>query len=169
VQGRIVRLHLKPREGRARGLPKRAVPQLTITPEGVQGDFNRWRTEKANGDPDQAVLLLSEETLADLRAEGWPVQAGELGENLTLADLPPAALQPGARVFVGGVVLEVSKACDPCTILYSLPYVGIARGPAFIRTLKGRRGWFARVLQGGTILPEMPVEVTGPGTGVWLR
>ena len=76
MRGRIVLLHLKPREGRARGLPKRAVPHLTITAEGVQGDFNRWRTEKANGDPEQAVLLLSEEILADLRAEGWPVQPG---------------------------------------------------------------------------------------------
>jgi MOSC domain-containing protein YiiM len=138
------------------------VPHLTITPEGIQGDFNRWRTEKANGDPDQAVLLLSAEILAELRAEGWPVQAGELGENLTVADLPPGALQPGARVLVGEVVLEVSKACDPCTILYSLPYVGVARGPAFVRTLNGRRGWFARVLQGGTIRPEMPVEVSSP-------
>jgi MOSC domain-containing protein YiiM len=138
------------------------VSLLTITTEGVQGDFNRWRTEKANGDPDQAVLLLSEEILADLRAEGWPVRAGELGENLTVADIPPGTLQPGARVHVGEVVLEVSKPCDPCTILYSLPYVGITRGPAFLRTLKGRRGWFARVLHGGTIGPEMPVEVTGP-------
>jgi MOSC domain-containing protein YiiM len=162
VRGRVVQLHLKPREGRARGLPKRAVAHLTITPEGVQGDFNRWRTEKANGDPDQAVLLLSVEILAELQAEGWPVQAGELGENLTVADLPPGALQAGARVRVGEVVLEVSKACDPCTILYSLPYVGVARGPAFVRTLRGRRGWFARVLQGGTIRPEMPVEVMGP-------
>jgi MOSC domain-containing protein YiiM len=169
VQGRVVQLHLKPREGRARGLPKRAVPHLTITAEGVQGDFNRWRTEKANGDPEQAVLLLSEEILADLRAEGWPVQPGDLGENLTLADLPPGALQPSVRLHVGAVVLEVSKPCDPCTVLFSLPYVGVDRGPAFIRTLKGRRGWFARVLQGGTILPEMPVEVTGPGTAVWLR
>ena len=165
MRGRIVLLHLKPREGRARGLPKRAVPHLTITAEGVQGDFNRWRTEKANGDPEQAVLLLSEEILADLRAEGWPVQPGDLGENLTLADLPPGALQPSVRLHVGAVVLEVSKPCDPCTVLFSLPYVGVDRGPAFIRTLKGRRGWFARVLQGGTILPEMPVEVTGPGTG----
>lgn len=162
MRGRIVQLHLKPEEGRARGLPKRAVPQLTITPEGVQGDFNRWRTEEANGDPDQAVLLLREEILADLRAEGWPVQAGELGENLTVADLPPDALQPGAQVDVGGVVLEVSKPCDPCIVLYRLPYVGTERGPAFLRALKGRRGWFARVLQGGTVRPEMPVEVTRP-------
>lgn len=162
VLGRVIQLHLKPKEGRARGLPKRAVSHLTITPQGVQGDFNRWRTEKASGDPDQAVLLLSEEILADLRSEGWPVQAGELGENLTVADVPPRALQPGARIRVGELLLEVSKACDPCTILYSLPYVGLARGPAFLRTLKGRRGWFARVLQGGTIRPEMAVEVMGP-------
>jgi MOSC domain-containing protein YiiM len=158
--GRIVQLNLKPREGRARGLPKRMVPQLTIMPTGVEGDFNRWRTEEAGGDPDQAVLLLSDEILADLRAEGWPVQRGQLGENLTLAGLPADALHPGARVQVGEVVLEVSKPCDPCTVLFSLPYVGVDRGPAFLRTLRGRRGWFARVLRGGTISADMPVEVT---------
>ena len=96
MRGRVLQLHLKPREGRARGLPKRAVPQLVITPEGVEGDFNRWRTETANG-------------------------------------------------------------------LYSLPYVGPERGPAFLRTLHGRRGWFARVVQGGAVYPGTPVEVTHPG------
>jgi MOSC domain-containing protein YiiM len=169
MAGRIVRLHLKAREGRARGIPKRAAPELTITSEGVLGDFNRWRTEKAGGDPDQAVLLLSAEILATLGAEGWPVQPGELGENLTVADLPAHALHPGARVHVGEVVLEVSKACSPCTILFSLPYVGIERGPAFLRTLKGRRGWFARVLHGGTVKPDMSVEVRrdGADAGRW--
>ena len=95
VRGRIVQLNLKPKEGRARGLPKRPVPQLTITTDGVQGDFNRWRTEKANGDPDQAVLLHSEEILADLRAEGWPVQPGDLGEK------PDAGRHPGGGPTAG--------------------------------------------------------------------
>ena len=160
MRGRIVQLHLKPKEGRARGLPKRAVPELTITHTGVEGDFNRWRTEEADGDPDQAVLLLTEDILSALRSEGWPVRAGELGENVTLADLPPDALQAGAQVHLGEVLLEVSKPCDPCTVLYGLPYVGTERGPAFLRTLQGRRGWFARVLRGGTVRPDMPVEVT---------
>jgi MOSC domain-containing protein YiiM len=159
VRARIVQLHLKPREGRARGLPKRAVPSLYITPAGVEGDFNRWRTEEADGDPDQAVLILSEETLADLRTEGWPVEPGHLGENLTVAGLPRDALQSGAQVRLGEVVLELSKPCDPCTVLYSLPYVGVDRGPAFLRTLQGRRGWFARVLRGGTVRPDMAVEL----------
>jgi sulfite oxidase len=162
--GRIVQLNLKPKEGRSRGLPKRPVPELFVTPEGVQGDFNRWRTEKAAGDPDQAVLLLSEETLADLRAEGWPVQPGDMGENLTVAGLPAEALRPGVRVHVGEVMLEVSKACDPCTILHTLPYVGLERGPAFLRAMAGRRGWFARVLQGGTIRSDAAVEVDGVAT-----
>jgi MOSC domain-containing protein YiiM len=159
MRGRVVQLHLKPREGRSRGLPKRAVSQLTITPDGVEGDFNRWRTEKANGDPDQAVLLLNDEILVDLRAEGWPVQRGELGENLTLGDLQRDALQPGVQVHVGEVVLEVTKPCDPCTILYTLPYVGVERGPEFLRTMMGRRGWYARVLRGGTVRGDTEVEV----------
>jgi MOSC domain-containing protein YiiM len=158
VSGRIVGLHHKPREGRARGIPKGPVSRLSITSEGVEGDFNRWRTEKAAGDPDQAVLLLEEETLAALRAEGWPVQPGDLGENLLVTGLPSGALQAGSRLRIGEVVLELSKPCDPCVVLYALPYVGIDRGPAFVRALKGRRGWFARVLRGGTIGREMLVE-----------
>src|SRR3954471_7810689 len=162
MHGRVAQLNLKPKEGRARGLPKRAVPQLTITTDGVVGDFNRWRTEKAKGDPDQAVLLLNEEILADLHAEGWPVQPGDLGENVTVAGLPPDALGEGAIVRLGDAVLEVSKACDPCTILYNLPYVGVERGPEFLRVMKGRRGWYARVLQGGTVRTNTPIEVTAP-------
>jgi MOSC domain-containing protein YiiM len=159
VRGQIVQLNLKPREGRARGLPKRAASRLTITAEGVEGDYNRWRTEKANGDPDQAVLLLSEEILAGLQAEGWPVQPGDLGENVTVAGLPPDALRNGAVVRLGEVVLEVSKPCDPCTVLFTLPYVGVERGPEFLRVMVGRRGWFARVLQGGTVGVDTAVEV----------
>jgi MOSC domain-containing protein YiiM len=159
LRGRVVGLHLKPREGRFRGIPKRAVSDLVIDGDGVQGDFNRWRTEKASGDPDQAVLLLPVEILADLRAEGWPVEPGELGENLTVAELPPSALQPGSCLRIGDAILEISKRCDPCTVLYSLPYVGVERGGAFLRALSGRRGWFARVLRGGTIRSGMPIEV----------
>jgi MOSC domain-containing protein YiiM len=162
MSGRIVQLSLKPKEGRARGLPKRPVAALSVTTEGVKGDFNRWRTEKAGGDPDQAVLLIREEILAELRGEGWPVQPGDLGENVTIADLPAGVLRPGAAVRMGRVVLEVSKACDPCTILYTLPYVGADRGAAFVRALKGRRGWYARVLQGGMVSTEMSVLVSDP-------
>jgi MOSC domain-containing protein YiiM len=163
VRGRVVQLNRKPLRGRERGLPKHPVPELSVSAEGVEGDFNRWRTEKATGDPDQAVLLLSEEILVDLQAEGWPVARGDLGENITVAGLPSDALQPGVLVNLGDVVLQISKPCDPCTVLYTLPYVGMDRGPAFLRALQGRRGWFARVVQGGEVRAGAMIEViAGP-------
>jgi MOSC domain-containing protein YiiM len=131
-----------------------------ITSDGVEGDFNRWRTEKAGGDPDQAVLLLEEAVLSELGSEGWPVGPGDLGENLLIAGLPREALAPGVRLRAEGVALEISKRCDPCVVLYGLPYVGVERGPAFVRTLRGRRGWFARVLRGGVV--RVGMEIVGP-------
>jgi MOSC domain-containing protein YiiM len=139
------------------------VDQLVITADGIEGDFNRWRTEKAAGDPDQAVLLLPEETPAQLRAEGWPVHPGDLGENLLLAGLADGALAPGVRVRAGEVELEVSKRCDPCVVLYGLPYVGAERGAAFVRALRGRRGWFARVIRGGVLRVGMAVHAEASG------
>ncbi len=161
MTGRLIRLSIKPETPGERGLPKRAVPELRITTAGAAGDYNNWRTQRAKGDPDQALLLLTDEVLDRLQAEGWPVRPGDLGENLTLAGIPESTLRPGTRLRLDEVLLEVSKACDPCTELYVLPYIGPQRGPAFVRTLRGRRGWFARVLVGGIVGPNTPVEVEG--------
>ena len=139
MTGHITRLNLKPKVGRARGLPKLAVPELMVTAVGVQGDFNRWRTESAQGDPDQAVLLLSEERLAELRAEGWPVAAGDLGENLTVAGLPEAGLRPGVELRAGKVRLVISKACEPCIASFALCAADGAGSRGCCRA--GRCGW----------------------------
>ncbi|MEO8633991.1 MAG: MOSC domain-containing protein [Gemmatimonadales bacterium] len=159
MSGSLLQLSTKPPTPGEHGLPKRAVPALGISATGAAGDYNHYRTRTLHGDPDQAILLITQDLLGQLNAEGWPVEPGHLGENLTLAGVPESALRPGVRVQVGDVLLEVSKACDPCTELYSLPYVGAHRGPAFLRTMAGRRGWYARVLLGGTIFLESPVSV----------
>jgi MOSC domain-containing protein YiiM len=160
VTGTVVRVGVKPRTPGQRGLPKPAAPRLEVTTAGAKGDYNHYRTEQLPGDLDQAILVLTEEVLERLQAEGWPVQPGDLGENVTLAGIPESALGPGAQLRLGDVVLVVSLACDPCTELYVLPYVGPERGPAFIRTLTGRRGWYARVVREGSVEPGTPVELT---------
>lgn len=160
--GSVHRLSLKPETRGERGLPKRAVPELKITSAGAEGDYNQYRTTKAKSDPDMAILVLTEEVLEALRSEGWPVQAGDLGENLTLGGVPEASLKPGSRLRIGQCVLEVSSACDPCSETYILPYVGKEKGPAFVRTLMGRRGWYARVLSPGTVATGDTVSVTTP-------
>jgi MOSC domain-containing protein YiiM len=136
------------------------VPRVQITPAGAEGDYNHYRTTKVNGDPNLAVLVLTREVIDTLRTEGWPVEPGDLGENLTLAGVPESSLKPGSRIRIGEVLLEVSEPCDPCTELYVLPYVGPEKGPDFVRALTGRRGWFARVISSGEIIPGAPVEVT---------
>jgi MOSC domain-containing protein YiiM len=157
--GTVYELHRKPAVEGEHGIPKAVVPEVVVTRHGVSGDFNRYREEDKGGTDDQALLLLPLETLEQLNREGWPVRPGDLGENVTIRGLPYDALAPTRRVRIGAVVAETSKACTPCHYLHSLPYVGEAKGPQFVRTLIDRRGWFARVLTPGTIRPGDRVEL----------
>jgi MOSC domain-containing protein YiiM len=161
MPGFLVQLSSKPLTPGEDGLPKRAVAGLAISTVGAAGDYNHYRTRTLHGDPDQAILLVTQDLLDQLNAEGWPVEPGHLGENLTLGGVPESALQPGVRVRVGAVMLEVSIDCDPCDRLYTLPYIGTGRGPAFLRATVGRRGWYARVLAGGTVSLVSPVSLLG--------
>lgn len=156
---RLLRLSIKPKTPGEFGLPKSSVERLDISPDGAAGDYNNYRMRTLKGDPDQAIMLLTDEVIQQLRREGWPVQEGDLGENLTLGDVAESDLLPGTRIAAGEVLLEISKPCDPCTELGSLPYVGQARTPEFIRTTKGRRGWYARVLEPGSITLASPLHV----------
>lgn len=155
----VERLSVKAKTPGEFGLPKRAVAELSVTAQGAEGDFNNYRAREMPGDLDQALLLMTREVLDTLRGEGWPVEAGDLGENITLAECPEASLKPGVQLRVGQVQLEVTKACDPCKETYILPYIGERKGPAFVRTLVGRRGWYARVLTPGKVSVGAPVEV----------
>lgn len=159
MKGAVLQLNVKSRVPGEPGLPKIAVPRIAVSEQGVGGDYNNWRAENIPGDRNQAVLLMTDEILTQLQNEGWPVQPGHMGENVTLTKIPESELGPGARLQIGNVVLEVSKACDPCKRLYSLPYIGAERGPDFLRTLVGRRGWYARVVYPGVIERGAPVEL----------
>jgi MOSC domain-containing protein YiiM len=88
------------------------------------------------------------------------VRPGDLGENVTTGGIPYDAFQPPKRVRVGGAILETTKPCTPCTNLYLLPYVGHAKGPAFLKATLGRRGWYARVLDEGTVRRGDPIEIS---------
>lgn len=159
MTGILLQLNTKSRVPGEVGLPKSAVPSLRVTPAGADGDYNRWRTETAKGDPEQALLLLTRDVLDALVNEGWPVSPGDLGENFTIGGIAAAALRPGVRLRSGSLLLEVTKACDPCDEVYSLSYIGKARGPDFVKTLVGRRGWYAKVLASGLVTTGSAIAV----------
>lgn len=162
MQGVIHQIHRKPQTPGERGLPKQLVPEARVLSGGVEGDYNKYRQEKLQGDPDSALLLLPLETLQQLVVEGWTVQPGDLGENVTTRGLPYESFPAGTRLRLGNEVeIEVARACQPCKNLYLLPYVGPQRGPEFLKTMRDRRGWYARVLQSGTIWQGDPIRVLG--------
>jgi MOSC domain-containing protein YiiM len=151
MHGIIWQLNTKSNYPGEHGLPKYSTHAIDVTVQGAAGDCSRYRAEKKNNDPNQALLLMPLEMLLQLNTEGWPVKPGDIGENITTKGIPYDSFAPGRKYRAGTVELEISKPCTPCTTLYALPYVGKDKGPEFLRTLVNRRGWYARVLKEGTI------------------
>jgi MOSC domain-containing protein YiiM len=138
------------------GLPKHPVAgPVWVRRQGVEGDFNRYRTEHLGGDPDSAVLLLSLSTLETLAREGYPVGPGSLGENFTLAGIEEDQLSVGQTLRLGSLALvQVSRPCLPC-------YQVQIYGTDFLRRIRGHRGAYARVLEEGPVRTGDPVFLQG--------
>ena len=147
----IFQINVKPNTPGEAGLPKVAIRSAQISFSGVEGDYNRFRLNKKNNEPDMAIMLISMDILEDLNNEGWPVKPGDLGENLTLDNIDYAKINPGQRYKIGEAEIEISIICDPCSNLGALPYIGKDKISTFIKTLMKRRGWYARVIKEGIV------------------
>ena len=70
------------------GLPKFAVSgPVMLGSAGIEGDWQVNR--KYHGGPAKAILMVSGEVLDSLKAAGFPVTCGSLGENFTVTGLDP--------------------------------------------------------------------------------
>ncbi len=157
----IYQLHRKAETLGERGLPKYPVETAYLTRRGLDGDFNRYRHEKKKDNPDQALLIMPLEMIQQLHEEGWPVQPGHLGENITSRGIPYHHFQPGKMYQVGQAKIQISEPCTPCTNLHVLPYVGTDKIVEFMRILAkptNRRGWYARVLKEGMLRKGDTIE-----------
>src|SRR5687768_9128438 len=94
-----------------------------VANHGVEGDAHAGVTVKHRSrvarDPNQPNLrqvhLMHAELHEELRAAGFSVGAGELGENITTRGLDILALPRGARLRVGReAVIEVTGLRNPC-------------------------------------------------------
>jgi MOSC domain-containing protein YiiM len=155
MPGRIVQINVSPG-----GVPKRPVPEARVTRLGIEGDGHR--NAEHHGGPDRALCLFSVEQIEALQAEGHPVEPGALGENLTLAGLDWAAVQPGDFFRLGEEVLvQITRFTSPCVNVRAAFLDG-----TYSRVSQKRHpGWsrvYARVLVPGDIAAGDPVERLTP-------
>ena len=129
--------------------------RVAVGPTGLEGDVQA--DPSVHGGPDKAVYLYSADDYAWWAGElGHPVAHGEFGENLTVTGLGGDAVRVGDRIRAGGVLLEVTTPREPCFKL------GIRMGePRFVVRFReeGRTGFYARVLETGTVGAGDAVEV----------
>ena len=108
MQGYIAQINIS--DG---GVPKTPIQQGMVTIDGLAGD--RQKNLKYHGGPNRALCLWSLELIQTLQAEGHPIQPGDAGENITVADLPWESIEIGAQLQLGNdVQLEITDFAPPC-------------------------------------------------------
>lgn len=138
------------------GVPKLPIPEGVVTPLGVVGDSHAH--PNIHGGPRKALLLMTAEGLEELKAAGFPLYFGALGENITTRGLDRRTVRVGQRYRIGQIVVEITKVRAPCETL--TPYgLGIqkavydpdvkANDPGSPRW--GLSGFYASVIQPGPI------------------
>lgn len=156
----IIGLHIRNPDKTRPSMPKAPVETVEVLPTGLVGDFNVFRHRKLKDTPDMAIMLWPDEERVQLNQEGWPVQPGDIGENVLTSGLPPEIWQDGTRLRLGSEVeVELSERCEPCNNLAILPYVGKKGQTSFLKATTGRRGYYGRVLRAGSVKVGDSIEV----------
>ncbi|HEX7241842.1 MAG TPA: MOSC domain-containing protein, partial [Longimicrobiaceae bacterium] len=140
---------------------------------GVEGDAHagetvkhrsrvRWTPHLPNL---RQVHLIHAELHDELRAAGFAVSAGEMGENVTTRGVDLLALPTGARLHLGGsAVVEVTGLRNPCAQLdgFQPGLMAAVLGRDEHGGLVRRAGVMGVVLAGGEVRPGDPVRVELP-------
>jgi hypothetical protein len=140
---------------------------------GVEGDAHLGVTVKHRSrvrtDPDspnlRQVHLIHAELFEELRAAGFAVAAGQIGENVTSRGIHLLGLPTGTRLHLGqAAVVEVTGLRNPCRQLdrfqVGLTAALLGRDPSgkIIR----KAGIMSIVLAGGEVRPGDPIEIELP-------
>jgi MOSC domain-containing protein YiiM len=144
------------------GVPKYAILQAEAGPLGLAGDVQKH--PEIHGGPRQALLWITSEGLAELRALGYNLQPGSLGENITTSGIDRRSLRVGQRWRLGEIEVEITKRRAPCKQL--LHYGEDIHKALFDERVKandptsplwGLSGVYCAVIRSGTIRPGDPV------------
>ncbi|HEY3825478.1 MAG TPA: MOSC domain-containing protein [Bryobacteraceae bacterium] len=146
------------------GVPNRPIERGDVTLRGIVGDG--WRHPAFHGIPKRAILLMTAEGIDEIKAIGFPVYPGALGENLTTSGLDRRALRIGQHFRCGSAVIRLTELRVPCGTL-RIYGREISRALWDDRAIKGDpssdvwglSGYYASVTEPGTLLPGDPITL----------
>jgi MOSC domain-containing protein YiiM len=143
-----------------------------IAGQGAEGDAHAGATVKHRSrvrrDPSQPNLrqvhLLHAELLDELRAAGFALEPGQIGENVTTRGIDLLGLPTGTRLQLGDALIEVTGLRNPCVQLDGIQpgLMAATLGRDAQGNLARKAGVMAIVLTGGEILPGDPITITLP-------
>lgn len=139
-----------PQSGRPTGIYKQAVSTTVDIGElGFSGD--QQADLRVHGGPEKAVHLYPAAHYLRLAAafpDAAPLlQAGSLGENISVATLDESMVHIGQRFALGSAILQLCQPRNPC---WKIDERFAADGMAAFIAEHGLTGWYFRVCQPGT-------------------
>lgn len=150
ARGHIVAVCISPG-----GIPKKPVPEAQLGPAGLIGDGH---DHEKHIRPHRAVLIQDDEKLEELRREGYALDFGTLGENLTVRDLNVQSLAPGTRLRLrNGPLLQLSEPRRPCFVLDQID-------PRLQTAVAGRCGYLASVIEPGPVFEGQIIDIVDDST-----
>lgn len=142
------------------GVPKLPLKTAIVRFEGVEGDLNRFRMERKNGDPGRAVSIFSMERILQLQQEGHPIDIGTAGENFTIEGINWPKMEVGMMIRFGSTLIRLSEPCAPCSKIG-----GSFMEKEFSRIdqnkRKGWSRWSASVIEEGSVSVGYTVYLEG--------
>lgn len=140
---------------------------------GVEGDAHcgatvqhRSRVARDPTEPNlRQVHLIHSELHAALRAQGFDLAPGEMGENITTAGIDLLGLSAGALLRIGAdAVIEITGLRNPCAQLdrFRPGLMAATIGRAADGSLIRKAGVMAIVRAGGSICPGDTITLTAP-------
>lgn len=140
---------------------------------GVEGDAHAGVTvqhrSRVAQDPSQPNLrqvhLIHSELFDELRASGFTVQPGDMGENITTRGLDLLRLPTGARLHIGeSGIIEITGLRNPCKQIdeFQAGLLAACLGRDENGNLVRKAGVMGIILKGGLVRPNDPIRVQLP-------
>lgn len=142
------------------GIPKWPVLGGQVETLGLAGD--KCAHPQFHGGPRQALLIITEDAIADLMRQGFELFPGALGENLTVRGVDHKQFRIGQRWRIGQQVwIEFTKVRVPCQTLnvygegriQKAVYDKAVKAGDVSSPLWAKSGMYAKVVTPGFVAP----------------